>query len=55
MENETSDKKKSLFEEWREAKKKAREEFKKLSPEEQKKYMEAQRHLQEKWDKTAYY
>ena len=49
------DNKNNLFDEWEEAKQKAREEFDKLSPEEQKKYKEARRHLQNKWDKTAYY
>ncbi len=51
----TSDNKKSLFDEWEEAKQKAIEEFDKLSPEEQKKYIEARRHLQKKWDNMSYY
>lgn len=55
MANKKENKKKDLFDEWEEAKKKAREEFEKLSPEEQKRYKEHRRHLQEKWDKTAYY
>jgi len=47
--------KKSLSEQWEEAQQAAQAEFDKLSPEEQKKYIEARRHLQKKWDETAYY
>jgi hypothetical protein len=38
-----------------EAKKAAREEFEKLSPEEKKKYLEAENQLQKRMDKTNYY
>jgi hypothetical protein len=50
MENETSDKKKSLFDEWKEAEIKARMEFEKLTPDEQKKYLLGSIRLQHRID-----
>ena len=49
------DKKKSLFDEYKEMCEKAQEELKKLPPEEQKKLIEGQRSLQRKWDKQPWY
>lgn len=55
MENETSDKTKSLFDEIREEHEKAQVEFEKLPIEEQKKRKEGIESLKKNWDQTPYY
>lgn len=47
--------KKSPSEQWEEAQQAAKAEFDKLSPEEQKKWIAAEKDLQKRWDSAPYY
>ena len=55
MANKTNDKKPTLADEYEAALQREREAYEKLSPEEQKKYKEAELQFQKRMDKTNYF